>query len=354
MSEQTDNTRPPQPPRRPGDDGQRTVNAAPTDMVAFSNGARVIKPLSFGAAVAWCVAAGVCAGISPIMSSLFVGFAYALMAGNGGMRERLIAVACTVVPAVLCVFALRFAGYEDAVFSCIVGIVGSHLYLRGKLTPGVACIAVALLSALLLGVSEAIARLAGTSLAAQFALIMDMYMETFEAASIEMSAALVQMRTIVDAIWPTAFVIIAFVEFALSIIGAKVGAGRQGVDVGTRETIEQFDLPLWMVGCLIGAILILSASRAVPSHTNLLMMVGGTLLCSLRLAFATQGFAVLTWFKHSKGLYGLVGIIITVVMLFLEINMFVLTIVGVLDVWMNMRHLTRGVRVTVQDPADRS
>ena len=141
MSEQTDNTRPPQPPRRPGDDGQRTVNATPTGMVAVSNGARVIKPLSFGAAVAWCVAAGVCAGISPIMSSLFVGFAYTLMAGNGGMRERLIAVACTVVPAVLCVFALQFSGFEDAVFSCIVGIAGSHLYLRGKLTPGVACIA---------------------------------------------------------------------------------------------------------------------------------------------------------------------------------------------------------------------
>ena len=74
------------------------------------------------------------------------------------------------------------------------------------------------------------------------------------------------------------------------------------------------------------------------------MMVGGTLLCSLRLAFATQGYAVLTWFRHNKRWYGLVGLAIIVIAVYLEFNMFVLTIVGILDIWANLRHLSRGVR----------
>ena len=38
----------------------------------------------------------------------------------------------------------------------------------------------------------------------------------------------------------------------------------------------------------------------------------------------------------------------------LEFNLFVLTIVGILDVWVNFRRLPRGVKVTVQDSTDRS
>lgn len=338
----------------PGDEEQRSDEAAPAGTVALYDARASLKPLSKGMAVAWCVASGVCAGISPLIAPLFVGFAYALVAGCGGMRERLLAAACLIVPAVICVAVLGFTSFEDALFACIVGITAAQLFLAGKLTPGIACISVVILSALLLAVSEAIVRLAGTTLATQFALVIDVYLDALEASSIEMQAAVAQMRTIVNAIWPTAFVIIAFMGFALATFGARIGAARQLVDLSSFEPFDRFDLPLWMVGCLIGAIAILSLSRAIPSQADLLAMVGGTMLCSLRLAFATQGYAVLAWLKHTRGWYGLLGVIITVIAVFLEFNMFVLTIVGVLDVWMNIRHLDRGVRVTIQDPADRS
>ena len=354
MSDQRDRNAAPQPPVVSGGDEQRQENTQPAGMVVFSGNGAAISPLSRGKAIAWCVAAGACAGISPILAPLFVGLGYAVLAGEGGARERLLAGVCLIAPAVLCSVLFRLTGIEDAVFSCVVGMVGSHLFVRGKLTPGVACISVAALSALFFAVSEAIARLAGTSLAAQFSAILDLYLEQFSSDSIEVSAALANMRPIVEAIWPTAFVIIAFAGFVLSIAGARVGARRQRIDVGEQVAFELFDLPLWVVGCLIASIAILALSTAVPPYEALLKTAGGTLLCSLRLAFATQGYAVLSWFRRSKGWFGLVGLAITVLAFYFEFNLFVLPIVGVLDVWINLRHLNRGARVTIQEPTDRS
>ena len=347
MSDRIDNGMDPRPEQSAGDEAQRVG----TIMVP---GTPALKPLPLWQAVAWCVAAGACAGVSPIIAPLFVGFGYAILAGNGGVREQVIACAALVLSAAGSAFALRLAGVEDAVFACIVGMVGSHLYLRNKLTPGISCMSVALLSALFLAVSEGIARLAGTTLAGQFSAIMDVYLGSLDSLPIESRMLIAQMRTIVDAIWPSAFVMIAFAGFVLSIVGARLGSRRLAADTVARAPFDQFDLPLWMVACLIASIVAIAAAQALPAYTDTLLMVGGTLLMSLRLAFATQGYAVLSWFRHTRGWYGLIGLIITVIAFYLEFNMFVLTIVGVLDIWTNFRHLTRGVRVTIQDPTDRS
>ncbi len=354
MSDQADNTRVPEPPRTPGESANRPENAVPEGMVVFSPRGGGSEPLSMGKAVAWCVAAGACAGIMPLIAPLFVGLGYAVLAGAGGMRERVLAAACCVIPAVLIALLLQFAGVVDALIACIVGVVGSHLYLRGKLTPGTACISVALVAALFFAFSEAAARLAGTTLADQFALAIDAYLDGLKGLSIDADLQVARVRTLIDAIWPTAFVMIVFIGFVPSIMGAKIGARRQGIDVGRDEPFELFDLPLWVVGALIASIAILALRTVFPAYAHQLLMVGATLLVSLRLAFAMQGGAVLSWFKRTRGWRGLFGAVITVVALYLELNLFVLTIVGILDIWMNMRRLNRGGRVTVQTPDDRS
>ena len=353
MSDLNDNYRPPQPQDQ-GGDSQRFEGSVPDGTIVPAGMRMAPKPLSFGAAVAWCVAAGACASLSPIIAPLFVGFAYTMLACTGGIRERAIGAACLIVPAVVSVFFLRAAGYEDAVFACIVGITASELYLAGKLTPSIACMSVAILSAVLFGVSEVFARAAGTTVSSIFTEAMDLYLAQLADLPIEARSLVEQMRVIVNAIWPAAFVMIAFAGFILAVGGSKVAARRQGAVVAGQAPLDQFDLPLWMVGCLIAAIVILALSQAFPAYAPTLMMVGGTLLCSLRLAFATQGYAVLTWFRHNKRWYGLVGLAIIVIAVYLEFNMFVLTIVGILDIWANLRHLSRGVRVTIQDSTDRS
>ncbi|RVU96640.1 hypothetical protein EII22_10855 [Coriobacteriales bacterium OH1046] len=353
MNDQADN-KARQPSRTPGNVGEpRRGEEAPKGAIMLSGRGMPLEPLTFWKALAWCVAAGACAGLSPFIAPLFAGFGYAALAGRGGMRERAICAISLIVPAVACALFLRTAGVEDAVLSCIVGMVGAHLYLRNRLTPGIACICVAVIGLVLLAVSELSARMAGTSLAALAAEVLDGYQQALGSASIEARMVFDQLRTLFDAIWPTAFFIIAFAEFLLSLGGALIGALRQRIDAGERVPFQQFDLPLWVVGLLIAGIVMLALSAALPAFAAAFMLAGGTLLGTLRLAFATQGYAVLSWFARKRGWRGLIGLVITAFALYLELNMFVLTIVGVLDVWINLRHLSRGVRVTVQDPSDK-
>lgn len=355
MNDQADN-KVPQPSQNPehiGDEAHLGDEAS-KGMIMFSNKGMPLEPLTFWKALAWCVAAGACAGFSPIVAPLFTGFGYAVLVGLDGLRKRAICAASLIVPAALCALIFRAAALEDAVFSCVVGMVGSHLYLRNKLTPGIACICVAAMGLFLLAASEISARMAGTTLAALAGEVMDGYQQALGSASIETRMVFDQLRTVFDAVWPTAFFIIAFAEFLLSLGGAFIGARRQRIDLGKRLPFQHFDLPLWVVGLLIVGILLLALSKAVPAFGATALLVGGTLLGTLRLAFATQGCAVLSWFEHKRGWRGFIGLAITAVVLYLELNMFALTIVGVLDVWVNLRRLDRGVRVTVQDPTDKS
>ncbi|MBQ3338015.1 MAG: hypothetical protein IJG82_00210, partial [Atopobiaceae bacterium] len=165
MNDQTGNKVPqlPQDPRRPED--VRGAGNAPQGMTPYAPAAPVVKPLPFWAGIVWCVAAGACAGLSPLIAPLFAGFGFALLTGNGGVRESVLASACLIVPAIATSLLFKATGYEDSVFACIAGIVGADLYLRNKLTPGTACMAVAVLGTVLLVSSELVARAMGTSMA---------------------------------------------------------------------------------------------------------------------------------------------------------------------------------------------
>ena len=343
-------------PQRPEDPVREEsgANGADKALITLSGATPGLEPLPFWRAVLWCVVSGASAGISPILAPFFVGFGHAALAGTGGARGRAISAVCLVAPAAACALLFGFAGLEDALVACAIGVTAAELYLANRLTPGSSCMAVGVMGLALLGISELIARAAGTSLSEQIATMIDYYIETLGASSIETQMVSDQMKAIVMAIWPTAFFVIVYMGFILGIAGARVGAARQGVPVGAHEPFEAFDLPLWVVGLLIGAIVLLAASSAVPAYAELLSRVAGTTLGALRLAFATQGFAVLIWFKREKAWRGLVGLIAIVIALYLEFNMFVLTIVGVLDVWLNLRRLSRGVKVTVQEDSDRS
>ena len=365
MDDRHDNGMRPQPPAGAGYEGmdREDGGSGQQALATRTPGRAALAPLPLGAVAALCVVAGLCAGVYPVLAAFAVGMGYAAFVASGSAGSagtsgsawsRPAACALIAVPAIASALLFGLAGVEDAVAACAVGIVAAELYLRGRLGAGSACLAVAVLSSLLFAVSEGIARLAGTSLYEQFSLVIDLYLQEVGELSIDAQALLDQVKAIVEAIWPSAFSLIVFAEFALASRGAATGAARQGAAIDGNQPFVQFDVPLWVVGCLIAAIAALAAAQALPAYAGALTTVGGSLLCTLRLAFAVQGFAVLLWFMRSRGARGLMSAFIVGIAFYLELNMFVLTIVGVLDVWANLRRLNRGARVTIQDPAERS
>ena len=61
---------------------------------------------------------------------------------------------------------------------------------------------------------------------------------------------------------------------------------------------------------------------------------------------------MLTWFFREKRMGSFASTVFTLLALYLELQFYIMTIVGLVDVWRNFRHLPRGKKVTVQDASN--
>ena len=71
-------------------------------------------------------------------------------------------------------------------------------------------------------------------------------------------------------------------------------------------------------------------------------MVVTNVILAVRFALAAQGLAVLSWVIREKKPSGLMAALAVIAALYLEVQFIVMSIVGLVDVWRNFRHLERG------------
>ena len=106
-------------------------------------------------------------------------------------------------------------------------------------------------------------------------------------------------------------------------------------------------------GVLVADIFGLAAVGIVPqAYSNAVNMISANVLVALRIAFAIQGFAIITWPIQTKHVGAFAGACTIVAGLFFEDQFYGMTLLGLVDVWKNFRHLPRGVKTTIQSNAD--
>ena len=116
--------------------------------------------------------------------------------------------------------------------------------------------------------------------------------------------------------------------------------------------LRDFDLPLWVVAVFVVAVCGLAVATSVSlGLTQLLLMVSLNVIMGLRFAFMIQGLALISAFMRKRELRQFTRVLTFVAAFYLEAQFFVMSIVGLVDVWANFRHLPRGKRITVQDNA---
>ena len=283
--------------------------------------------------------------VIPFFGVVMMGYGARELLEARGSRGFLFAVAEGIVITAVALFANSGMGMLlVGEVLCVLGVVWC---MRNHAATLAGICAVIVATALVnIGIEAAVATAAGSSLSQVVdGLLAYMVSVAQDAAGTGIQAELIvrQIAPVLKALWPFTYVASAGMDALAAGIGSYLMYIRTS-GIPRVPAIVAFDMPMWPVGVLIASILGLSASLSGFPGAEVLLSVSVTALMSVRFIFAIQGFAVVLTFAN-RFRFGCLGrTLLLVLSIWLETMFFIVSIVGLIDVWANFRKLTRGPR----------
>lgn len=283
--------------------------------------------------------------VIPFFGVVMMGYGARELLEARGSRGFLFAVAEGIVITAVALFANSGMGMLlVGEVLCVLGVVWC---MRNHAATLAGICAVIVATALVnIGIEAAVATAAGSSLSQVVdGLLAYMVSVAQDAAGTGIQAELIvrQIAPVLKALWPFTYVASAGMDALAAGIGSYLMYVRTS-GIPRVPAIVAFDMPMWPVGVLIVSILGLSASLSGFPGAEVLLSVSVTALMSVRFIFAIQGFAVVLTFAN-RFRFGCLGrTLLLVLSIWLETMFFIVSIVGLIDVWANFRKLTRGPR----------
>ena len=281
--------------------------------------------------------------VIPFFGFVMMGYGARELLEARGSRGFLFAVAEGIVITAVALFANSGMGMLlVGEVLCVLGVVWC---MRNHAATLAGICAVVVATALVnIGIEAAVATAAGSSLSQVVdGLLAYMVSVAQDAAGTGIQAELIvrQIAPVLKALWPFTYVASAGMDALAAGIGSYLMYVRTS-GIPRVPAIAAFDMPMWPVGVLIASILGLSASLSGFPGAEVLLSVSVTALMSVRFIFAIQGFAVVLTFAN-RFRFGCLGrTLLLVLSIWLETMFFIVSIVGLIDVWANFRKLTRG------------
>lgn len=281
--------------------------------------------------------------VIPFFGVVMMGYGARELLEARGPRGFLFAVAEGIVITAVALFANSGMGMLlVGEVLCVLGVVWC---MRNHAATLAGICAVIVATALVnIGIEAAVATAAGSSLSQVVdGLLAYMVSVAQDAAGTGIQAELIvrQIAPVLKALWPFTYVASAGMDALAAGIGSYLMYVRTS-GIPRVPAIAAFDMPMWPVGVLIASILGLSASLSGFPGAEVLLSASVTALMSVRFIFAIQGFAVVLTFAN-RFRFGCLGrTLLLVLSIWLETMLFIVSIVGLIDVWANFRKLTRG------------
>lgn len=281
--------------------------------------------------------------VIPFFGVVMMGYGARELLEARGPRGFLFAVAEGIVITAVALFANSGMGMLlVGEVLCVLGVVWC---MRNHAATLAGICAVIVATALVnIGIEAAVATAAGSSLSQVVdGLLAYMVSVAQDAAGTGIQAELIvrQIAPVLKALWPFTYVASAGMDALAAGIGSYLMYVRTS-GIPRVPAIAAFDMPMWPVGVLIASILGLSASLSSFPGAEVLLSASVTALMSVRFIFAIQGFAVVLTFAN-RFRFGCLGrTLLLVLSIWLETMFFIVSIVGLIDVWANFRKLTRG------------
>ena len=305
--------------------------------------ARVPQDAIAGMGLLWCISAGIFSLGAPALSAAFGAYGFLLVTVGRGLHDApkagLVALAAALVTG-------AFLGVEAVssalVVLAIAFVMGVGLGSANLDSAGI-CLMCAAATLAFLGIDAGLAALAGENLSSLAAAQIEATFSSLTAGMTGVSEGLSAARELMRMFWPTSYTLHAILCVVAAGIGARVARTRLG-DLAPREfTFTRFDPPLWVAGLLLVSIVGLALSQVVPAE-DAVLMVSANLMMAVRFAFGTEGVAFVAWILRRRGTGIVATLVISAILVFIDMQFFVMAIVGLIDFWANFRHLSRGVK----------
>jgi hypothetical protein len=173
------------------------------------------------------------------------------------------------------------------------------------------------------------------------------------AASWGASAASVQsqigaMQVVLTQIMPGIFLLTAGLSALLSVYAVGWVGRREGEVLRSLPPLAELDLSFHLTWVLIAALGMLSAARFLGQPSGVLSAIGENLTLLVRAALSLQGLAVFAGL-YRRAKFGVVGrwagyalLAVTEALTPLVIPIGLVSITGLIDLWVNIRKLPRG------------
>lgn len=292
----------------------------------------------------WCAAGGAVTGLLGVFGSFCVAYGACVLTATRGRRGLLLGLAVALAAGALGVLGNLGAGPSEVVVYVGVGMAMGSLFGFGRLTSGRACM-VAIVAALAFFASDALGlALQGTSVSAYMNEVLSSLREGVSAvggSSIDATAAYQTVVGLLSVLWPSAYTMLGFGACACAAVGGRV-ALRHLLHATPVVPFGRFDLPLWVVALLAVGVAGLALAGTLPVGGSVVSMVAANVLVGVRLLLAVQGLAVVVSWTRARHMGPAVASLVVVVALVLDVQFFVMAVVGLVDVWANFRHLVRG------------
>ena len=259
---------------------------------------------------------------------------------NGHLREMLPGLAAALAVCAVLGVSSGVVVLADCAIACLAALMVAAAMVAGRLTPGASCIVVAAITVCRLGVDAAVASAGGTTLAQTVREVLAYLRQQLAEASPTAVAQIDSTLSALEVMWPTGYVMAALAEGLMAHLGTWLAA--TGAPEVSRSRLVDFDLPLWIVAALVASVAGLAVALTAPAVPDVVLMVSANLVMALRFAFLVQGLGVLSHLLGARGVGALGRFFAAVAGLYLEAQFIVVSIVGLVDVWANFRHLARG------------
>ncbi len=299
-----------------------------------------------------CALGGLAATASPLATALFVGFGMTVVSSRRPISARALGVLVCVVPALAMGLQLDSSSVASALVACCLGAATAIAFCEKRATAGVLCALVGMATLVQLGSDALLAAGQGTTLVSSMSSLMDAYLQQLGLLGSEVSEQVAIAQAVLRVVWPVTYVVPALGELLFAYLGVKIASTRLGERNIELPDFAEFDLPLWVVSLFVGGLVGLAVCLTVKVPTDgVWFMAFANVVLAVRFAFAAQGMAVLAWSIRKRRPSRLMAVLAVIAALYLEMQFIVMSIVGLVDVWSDIRHLNRGKTVTVQDNA---
>lgn len=290
----------------------------------------------------WCLIGSALVAVVPVLANVMVAFGAAIAMSGGGRRERAAAYLGGI--AMGCASTGLLVGAYDlpmTVTSVLCACAVADGVVRDRLRTGSLLLLVTAVTWAMMGTDMVSTSLQGTSIGELVTNVVNPVVEASE-GSLDLSgtAALIEARDAMVVYWPTLYFVVGVALALSSLLGSLMGARASGAGVRAGMLVR-YDVPLWVAVVFALGVAIQLVGPHLPSWQDGVAMVGANVVMCARLALAQQGLSVLLWWMAERRAPSVARAMAVLAALWLEMSFALTSVVGLLDVGLNFRHMER-------------